>query len=790
MFVNPRHSPPISETRPFAAGQGAERAPGTVEELLHELQAHQVELEMQNEQLCGAEVALAESRDLYLDLFEFAPVGYMTLTDRGLIAAINRTGADLLKTERSALINRRFDDVVVDENRDRWHRLFAQELQGEGNASCDLTLQGRSGPRVAARLNLRRARGIGADAAMHVTITDVTAIKEAHTALASSEQRFHAVFDQIGEAVVLYDVLGRRIVAANRSAGEMLVCTPDEIPKLGIAQISDDVPPYAEADALARLEAVFKGDTPDRVDWRVRDCKGRRFWVEVSLRRIAIGGEDLLLIVARDISERRAAAEEQHRGEERLVASETRFRDLFENAPLPYHSLDAAGVLLDVNHAWSQLFGFARAEVIGRHIGEFLTAASKDTLAVEFPRFKASGRVSGVVMDILCRDGSSRQVEVTGRTALDTGGQFLCTHCMLSDVTERNASLTALRDREERLRLLFSHAPIGIMTVTSDLRLTDVNEALCRLLGYSADELKWKRVEDITHPDDRAADCEGIGELRAGRSANGMKELRYLHRHGHAIWVRVTYAVIRDEAGSVTYGIGLVEDICERREAERLRVERLEQQRDVLVREVHHRIKNNLQGVISLIEQLQRKRPEATDALEEAAGQIGAIAVVHGLHSTMLSAEVKPRPLVLAIVDAVARLSGTAIACNECDDVADREWQLDVRDTVAIALVINELLYNALKHNVSKGVVEVSLGCRADAFRVSVRNRLARLPPGFNFRAGIGLGTGLTLVSSLLPQQGARLSIRQHEDGVEAELELTHPCVSTVPTNNQETTRP
>lgn len=785
--MNTRHSPPISETRPSAAGQGAERAPGTVEALLHELQVHQVEQEMQNEQLRGDEVALAESRDLYLDLFEFAPVGYMTLTDRGLIAAINVTGADLLNAGRSALINRRFDDLVSDEDRDRWHRLFVQELLDEAKATCDLTLQSRNGPPLAVRLKLRRATAGGAVAGVRVAIVDISPIKAVHAALAASEERFRALFDQIGDAVFLYDVLGRRTLVANRSAGEMLGYAPEEIPRLGIAQICDDVPPYAKADALARLEAAFKGEMPDRFEWRMRDRMGRRFWVEVSLRRIVVGGEDLLLMVARDISERRAAAEEKRRGEERLAASETRFRDLFENAPLPYQSLDAAGVLLDVNQAWSQLFGFARAEVLGRHIGQFLTAASREKLAVEFPRFKASGRVSGVVMDILCLDGSSRQVEVTGRTAHDTGGQFLCTHCMLSDVTERNASLAALRDREERLRLFFSHAPIGLMTVTTDLRLADVNAALCHLLGYSADELKSKRVEDITHPDDRAADCEGIRELRAGRLSSGMKELRYLHRDGYAIWVRVTHAVIRDDAGSVSYGIGLVEDIREWREAERLRVARFEQQRDVLVREVHHRIKNNLQGAISLIEQLQRKRPEAAEALNEVAGQISAIAVVHGLHSTMHSTEMTPRPLVLAIVDAVARLSGAAIACHESDNAADWEWQLDARDTVAIALVINELLYNAVKHNASTGVVEVGLACRAAAFRVSVRNRPARLPPGFDFLAGSGLGTGLRLVSSLLPQQGARLSIRQHEDGVEAELELTHPCVSTVPANNQET---
>jgi len=76
----------------------------TPEELIHDLQVHQIELEMQAEELRGAKLALEESRDTYLDLYEFAPVGYLTLTDKGIITNVNLTGAMLLEIERSTLI--------------------------------------------------------------------------------------------------------------------------------------------------------------------------------------------------------------------------------------------------------------------------------------------------------------------------------------------------------------------------------------------------------------------------------------------------------------------------------------------------------------------------------------------------------------------------------------------------------------------------------------------------------------------------------------------------------------
>ncbi|WP_300442575.1 PAS domain-containing protein [Zoogloea sp.] len=93
-------------------------------DLVHELQVHQIELEMQNEELRRAHAALEASRDRYVDLYEFAPVGYLTLNADGFIAEINLAGATLLGEVRGALIKRRFARFVADESRDGWHRFL------------------------------------------------------------------------------------------------------------------------------------------------------------------------------------------------------------------------------------------------------------------------------------------------------------------------------------------------------------------------------------------------------------------------------------------------------------------------------------------------------------------------------------------------------------------------------------------------------------------------------------------------------------------------------------------
>jgi PAS domain S-box-containing protein len=337
----------------------------------------------------------------------------------------------------------------------------------------------------------------------------------------------------------------------------------------------------------------------------------------------------------------------------------------------------------------------------------------------------------------------------------------------------------ALGESEERFRLLFKYSPIGLVLVSPDRRIFDANEAFCAMVGRGLEELKRCTFLDITHPDDRDENLVNVNGLLESRLLHYSAEKRYLHKAGHVVLAHVLATAIRNQAGKVLYGLAIVEDITEHREAERIRIERMEKQRDVLVREVHHRIKNNLQGVVNLLEQIKLKQPNAADALEEAAGQISAVAVVHGLKSRAQALEIRPRELVQAIVAAIVRISSVPIICSQNDDPLSREWRLNGRDAVAIALVVNELIYNAIKHTRPDKEAEVTINFESQpgAFSILVRNRPATLPANFDWESGAGFGTGLSLIAALLPPHGARLAFSQRNGGVEALLQLSHPCV-------------
>ena len=177
-----------------------------VADLLHELQVHQIELEMQNEALRQAQQALEEARDRYLDLYEFAPVGYLTLSAEGIIEAINLTGAKLLGRERRQLLLHPFVTRVAPEDRDAWLRQFNNVKQHAAHLSMELALLRGDGTLFHAQLDCVPHKFDVCGTALRLAFSDISARKQAEVelriaAVAFSTQLGMAITDP--EAVIL-----------------------------------------------------------------------------------------------------------------------------------------------------------------------------------------------------------------------------------------------------------------------------------------------------------------------------------------------------------------------------------------------------------------------------------------------------------------------------------------------------------------------------------------------------------------------------------------------------------
>ncbi|MDD5296853.1 MAG: EAL domain-containing protein [Rhodocyclaceae bacterium] len=182
-----------AEVAQFPAKGGRTRS---ADELLHELQVHQIELQMQNESLRQSQLALEESRDRYLSLYEFAPVGYVTVSCEGLIRQLNLTAATLLGQDRARLLNRRFAGLFIAEDRDRWHRLILTVLKRQDSSSGEFILQRGDQERFHVRLDCRAMDG----GVVRASLTDVSAWKRAEEGL-----RIAAVAFESQEAMMVTD---------------------------------------------------------------------------------------------------------------------------------------------------------------------------------------------------------------------------------------------------------------------------------------------------------------------------------------------------------------------------------------------------------------------------------------------------------------------------------------------------------------------------------------------------------------------------------------------------------
>lgn len=153
--------------------------------MLHELLVHKVELEMQIEELRRTHDAMEEARDRYVELYDFAPVGYITLDRDCLISEINLTGAALLGVDRVKLIHRRFSKFVSSQDRDLWHRLFQRLMEHAeiGQQAFVLELTRADGSTFHGYLDCQRRQPAAEPPTLRLALFDISRIKQAELAM-------------------------------------------------------------------------------------------------------------------------------------------------------------------------------------------------------------------------------------------------------------------------------------------------------------------------------------------------------------------------------------------------------------------------------------------------------------------------------------------------------------------------------------------------------------------------------------------------------------------------------
>jgi PAS domain S-box-containing protein len=224
-----------------------------------------------------------------------------------------------------------------------------------------------------------------------------------------------------------------------------------------------------------------------------------------------------------------------------------------------------------VNARMEDLFRLPRGELVGRPVEELFSRP--------WLRLRRAG--SSVGLPALRGDGSEFPAEIS-LSALDTADGPMVV-AAIRDGSEHALREASLREARERFQRVFEDSPVAMALVGDDFRLAEANAAFCRLTGYSPSELSGLTFTDITHPDDIDADLRLARQVFAGELRSYSIDKRYIRKSGETIWVALTVSVIRDDAGRPLKGLGIVQDISERRAALDLaqaELERLERDHD------------------------------------------------------------------------------------------------------------------------------------------------------------------------------------------------------------------
>ena len=286
------------------SGTRNEQPPHTDDQHQHDRRLLQTELEMQNEELRRAHLALEESRDRYVDLYEFAPIGYLTLTREGLIAEVNLTGAALLGMDRKKLLKRRLDSFVTAEDKDRWQSHYLNALRRVGRKVCELLIQRSDGTFFHAQLDCQRTKSDDASM-MRIALTDISERIQTEEQLRRADVSLRLMVESVTDcAIIMLDTTGHVEnwnVAAQRingySEAEIIgqhlsrFYTPEDIHSGKPQRVLDDV--------------IAQGRLEDE-GWRVRK-DGSTFWanVVITTMRDSSGALCGFVKLTRDFTERK-----------------------------------------------------------------------------------------------------------------------------------------------------------------------------------------------------------------------------------------------------------------------------------------------------------------------------------------------------------------------------------------------------------------------------------------------------------------------------------------------------
>lgn len=684
----------------------------------------------------------------------------------GLLVRCNRRFEAMLGLEAGGAAGRGLAELIGE--RSSAQRTLLETLRALPPGALHETEFELTPPGAATRwyaLSVRRTDAGSGAVELIAVLSDITRLKLQQAELESLARERELMFS-LSEVGIAY-VRDGRIQRANDALAQLSGWPVNELAALMLSTLFADPAEFARRWPQQERDLREIGRWSGELQLRRRD--GTLLWVQAGLR-LAVEGEPARGFIASYVN-----VDARHRAELAVALQAERTRAILDSVLVGIVIVGPQGIEW-MNRSARRMFGGDLADFMNQPIS---TVATPDP-AHPFRRTHyldelAEGQAETFECRVKARDGREFWVVgnavVTGRES--TGRQL--TYALL-DIERRRQAEARVSEAQASLQRIIEAAPMAItLRDARTLQIVQVNQVAARSLRRVPEQLIGLGPEQVFGPEIAAQRRADMEQALASRELL-QREYRFEEGGVPQVW-DTRYLPLAAAPGQAPDQLLLVAtDVTEQRAAQEARFEAAIAQREMLVKEVHHRIKNNLQGVAGLLQQIAQRKPEVAGVMSEVVGQVQAIAQVYGLQ-VGVTGPLRVKSVVEAITASVQRTFGRTITFA-VEGPVPYLWALPEAESIPIALTINELLTNAVKH--SQADVCCTLACQEEGVRIVIANR-ACLPEGFSLARFPGGVSGLGLVRALLPRRSATLAIEQDGETVRATVALQPPCITRLP---------
>jgi PAS domain S-box-containing protein len=455
-------------------------------------------------------------------------------------------------------------------------------------------------------------------------------------------------------------------------------------------------------------------------------------------------------------------------------------------------STSVDGIVTSFNSTAERWLGYAAAEVIGKAApdawhdpDEMIDRAGK--MSVELGRTVRPGFETFVAKaclrpreerewTLIRKDNSRFSGSLSITTLLDNTGKTVGYVRVIADITKRKERDAELRLSEERFRRAFDDAPIGMALVGLAGRWLRVNRSLCEMIGYTEAELLETDLQAVTHHEDLETELGLLRQVLAGEVPSYQMEKRYLHKNGSLVFAMLSVSLVRDANSNPVYFVKQIENITQRREIDRIKLE--------FIGTVSHELRTPLTAIRGSLGLVQAgalgKLPEKAEAMVKIAHQ-NCEHLVHIINDILDAEKIESGRMEMHIADVPVRtFLEQALAVNEgygakysvrfvLEGVSDR---VGVRaDPDRLMQVMANLLSNAAKFSARGGEVVVRASEKNMSTRIEVEDRGTGIPEAFQkrifekfaqaesstSRRFEGTGLGLSITRNLVEAMGGTI---------------------------------